>query len=122
MEVINIGVIPGDQNADNLREGFDKINKNFKEVGLQKWTAKIYYERMAVVKDGDTYILSDTATLPYNSIDFNVELGSGVWISLSSRVNMAEIDPTKKEFVHNKNRVLPVLTTRNLQLSDDDAI
>ena len=84
MEVINIGVIPDDQNADNLREGFDKINKNFKEVGLQKWTAKTYQSQIGVVHNKKIYILSDSATLPYNSTDFDIELVNGVWIDISS--------------------------------------
>jgi len=36
IQVINIGTVGMDQNADNLREGMDKVNANFAELDLFK--------------------------------------------------------------------------------------
>ena len=76
----------------------------------------IYYQTIDLVGTG-------TVAEPQYPIG-KYSIIEGVISGFTEDVNsdMAETDPTKKEFVQNKNRVLPVLTTRNFQPNDDDAI
>ena len=59
------------------------LSKIVIDGGLMEWSAQIYKKRLAVVSDKKIYILTNTATLPYNSTNFTTELNAGIWEEIS---------------------------------------
>ncbi len=78
---INIGSGYDTLDGDKLRDGGDKINKNFTEVYARatNWVAGVYPQRTTVLQGDKAYFLTSAAALPFTSSDFSAEVTAGMW-------------------------------------------
>ena len=83
-ETINLGSGYDTGDGDLLRDGGEKINKNFTEMYARAttWVAGTYHQRTTVLSGNKAYFLSSTVSLPFFSSNFATELGNGDWIVL----------------------------------------
>lgn len=82
--------IPGQVAAKNIL--FSKLWAQLKAIfGVNNWSAREYRSSPCiVVYDKQQYILDETIqSLPFTSVDFNVELSSGIWKSLGANITIA---------------------------------